>query len=825
MKRLFLLITGLFLFSTLSRAQVSPGSVEFVRQFKMLEAELPRERIYLHTDRDWYYFGDRIWFSAYVLSGPLTLPSEMSRVLYVELYTPDGDLAKREAVPIALGRAEGSLPFGEMDAQSGTYRVKAYTAWALNFGESYVYTKDVTVITDEEAKTKADDADAPDLQFLPESGHLVAGIPSRTGFKAVDKDGYGVDISGIIYDDNGNTITDFKSEYLGMGMVTFTPEEGRSYYAVSGDQQYPLPEVMAQGVVMQVNDAPNQMIIRVQSKGYDPGGSLLLFAQVRGEVFAASEVLLDAQGNAVTAVPTANIPTGVVHFTLLDRAGIPIAERLAFNKNPVDRMNVDIQMDDFVTEVRGRTGFTLRVSDANGAALPANISVSVFDDGIVPFNYGRGNIRSRVLLETELMGHVENPMYYFSDEPRADEHLDLLMLTQGWRAYDMESVLSRDNIELFTMPEKGLRISGKVTRGIRSREQGDAPIFFSLGSNNDETVVVTTEEDGSFMIEDLDFLGEEKISVKANTEDGNDGVQVLMDEQFSYLPDDGQDIPQTADEVIPMLQQPETDSQNMAGDGTVLANVSERAKAVAQDDEQFVEAQMQGELEEITVSSTRINQNEVGMQDDYITMIARDASGRRSFFDMDEQEYLQLLTIDQLINQLPGVSVANNQIEIRTGTASVNTNAPPLVLLNGSQTTYENIRNLNSRDIKTISVLRSSADLAILGAVGSGGAISIQLRDGVSDPYVTGFYTGKIQGYQLPTRFYSPKYGLTVPKDIDKKDNRITLHWEPQLYVPASGERVIFWANDIPSNYRVIVEGITENGDPFFGTKVFGVVE
>jgi hypothetical protein len=298
-----------------------------------------------------------------------------------------------------------------------------------------------------------------------------------------------------------------------------------------------------------------------------------------------------------------------------------------------------------------------------------------------------------------------------------------------------------------------------------------------------------------------------------------------MDEQFSYLPDDEEEIPQTADEVIPTLKQADPTQTNNEETTDVLTTVSERAKAVAEDDDRFVEAQMEGELDEITVSSTRINQNEVGMQDDYITMLARDAAGRRSFFDMDEQDYLQLLTIDQLINQLPGVSVANNQIEIRTGTASVNTNAPPLVLLNGSQTTYENIRNLNSRDIKTIAVLRSAADLAILGAVGSGGAISIQLRDGVSDPFVTGFYTGKIQGFQVPTTFYSPKYGLTVPKDLDKKDNRITLHWDPQLRVPSNGERVIFWANDIPSNYRVIVEGITENGDPFFGTKVFGVVD
>ena len=50
----------------------------------------PEERVYLHFDNTAYYLGESIWFKAYVMSGVDNEPTTMSRVLYVELVSPEG---------------------------------------------------------------------------------------------------------------------------------------------------------------------------------------------------------------------------------------------------------------------------------------------------------------------------------------------------------------------------------------------------------------------------------------------------------------------------------------------------------------------------------------------------------------------------------------------------------------------------------------------------------------------------------------------------------------------------------------------------------------
>src|SRR5207244_4035368 len=48
-----------------------------------------------------------------------------------------------------------------------------------------------------------------DLQFLPEGGNLVAGLPVKVGFKAVSEDGKGADVSGSILNTKGEAVASF----------------------------------------------------------------------------------------------------------------------------------------------------------------------------------------------------------------------------------------------------------------------------------------------------------------------------------------------------------------------------------------------------------------------------------------------------------------------------------------------------------------------------------------------------------------------------------------------------------------------------------------
>lgn len=69
-----------------------------------------------------------------------------------------------------------------------------------------------------------------------------------------------------------------------------------------------------------------------------------------------------------------------------------------------------------------------------------------------------------------------------------------------------------------------------------------------------------------------------------------------------------------------------------------------------------------------------------------------------------------------------------------------------------------------------------------------------------------------VPGYATPVEFYAPDY--SVENDRNKKDNRTTIAWVPSLQSNSLGDASIsFWTADRQSDYRVIIEGITSEGE------------
>ena len=92
-----------------------------------------QEKIYIHTDNNSYFVGDTIWYKAYVLRADDLRPTDMSRLLYVELLTPDGYLVERQRI-IIDHNTQSYGQFALPDTMySGYFELRAYTRWQLNF--------------------------------------------------------------------------------------------------------------------------------------------------------------------------------------------------------------------------------------------------------------------------------------------------------------------------------------------------------------------------------------------------------------------------------------------------------------------------------------------------------------------------------------------------------------------------------------------------------------------------------------------------------------------------------------------------------------------
>ncbi|RHO67377.1 hypothetical protein DW082_13175 [Alistipes sp. AF48-12] len=70
------------------------------------------------------------------------------------------------------------------------------------------------------------------VQFFPEGGELVAGVPRLVAFKAERADGYPEDVRGSVLDSRGDTVVSFVAEHDGMGTFLLCPLQGETYRAV-----------------------------------------------------------------------------------------------------------------------------------------------------------------------------------------------------------------------------------------------------------------------------------------------------------------------------------------------------------------------------------------------------------------------------------------------------------------------------------------------------------------------------------------------------------------------------------------------------------------
>ena len=86
----------------------------------------PQEKVFLHIDNTCYFVGDTIWYKAYVTRSDRQTLTDLSKILYVELLTPDGYLVERQQVEMPDGTGHGAFTLTD-SLYAGYYELRAYT--------------------------------------------------------------------------------------------------------------------------------------------------------------------------------------------------------------------------------------------------------------------------------------------------------------------------------------------------------------------------------------------------------------------------------------------------------------------------------------------------------------------------------------------------------------------------------------------------------------------------------------------------------------------------------------------------------------------------
>jgi hypothetical protein len=275
------------------------------------------------------------------------------------------------------------------------------------------------------------------LGFYPEGGNLINGIESKVAFKSINQRGQPEAVEAVLYE-NGDSLLTFNSVHDGMGCFVLKPNAGNKYKVKIIkpliDSLFSLPCIEKRGVAMELKDREKQKLkfLFKQPKGFKDK-KLIVRGQMRGVVYCMASGVLKEQ--LEISLPLKHFPLqGIAEFTVFDSNMIPIAERLVY-VNQEKRLNVEIKFDKEKYKIRDKVKINFKLTDSKHKPVIANLGATVFDKVYENIKDGK-NILTHFHLFTQLRGTIHNPNYYFNKQnvDRA-KHLDLLMLTHGWRKY------------------------------------------------------------------------------------------------------------------------------------------------------------------------------------------------------------------------------------------------------------------------------------------------------------------------------------------------------------------------------------------------------
>jgi hypothetical protein len=338
------------------------------------------------------------------------------------------------------------------------------------------------------------------LELFPEGGDLVNGLQSKVAFRALNEFNKPADIEGEVLNEKGMPVATFISFHQGMGAFSFIPSAKEKYSVritrpENIKEVYNLPEALPRGYVMDVDAAKNEIALTINSTETE---ELSVVAQVRNKVYYSTVV--DAKkGENKLVFPTGNFPMGVSQITLFDSKGIARAERLAFvNKDKQLSIAVETEKEKYLP--REKVKMTITVKDERGMPMPANLSMAVVNDQFLTFADDKtGNILSELLLQQDINQKVEEPAFYFSSkEPKADEALDYLLMTAGWRHFTWEKIMQDDLPMLSYMGEKAI-VAGTVVDASTGKIIANAKVKINNGAE------YQTDENGKFIFNKLDL--------------------------------------------------------------------------------------------------------------------------------------------------------------------------------------------------------------------------------------------------------------------------------------------------------------------------------
>ncbi len=623
--------------------------------------------------------------------------------------------------------------------------------------------------------------------FFPEGGDLVDGVPRKVAFKAERSDGYPEDVRGSVLDSRGDTVVSFASEHDGMGAFLLCARQGETYRAVcrAGRREITvaLPEIRPGACALTAAQTSGRILYKAD--GTVPRGSRLV-GHIRGDCCCVVPIDPQRPSGAILAD---SLPEGILHLLLVDSTGRPRSERLVFLKRTGKRERWTVTPDKPRYGKREKVRVGISLEDSDGKPVSADLSVSVTDRRAVRYDSLGDDIRTNLLLCSDVKGYVHNPGYYFlGDDPAAAHRLDLVMLTHGWRRFRAGNLYDPEPFSPKHFVERGQYLSGKVI-GIAGRAAPGA-LVSAVALNRDNVADAAQADDsGRFVLSGLDFADTVLFMVSAKTRRGKPTQRIDLDGLYPRPPlTDRPPFPDSAESV---------------------------RKAVR-------DYLKQQKLQHTTIDGMKVYELE-GVEVKSVNPQKQQVTSFGALYDtIKMSKYKPITLYNYVCSYMPEVHREKDLLylkrmdwdqELKYALAQLNVNRQIVDL--------DYLKNYLIDDVDYIYVAKDT-DWRTKHARQINAGINLPTYPYRIDIYLKpgrefgapDVQTCQVVGYSENMEFYHPVYDTPEKVNDGNSDNRTTLYWNPYVETDPDGNTTIeFYTNDTDqADYDIDIEGIAPDG-------------
>ncbi len=742
-------------------------------------------KLHLSFNQPFYAVGDTIFFSA------LHLNENNQRILSNEIATLDlldfaGKLRQRILFKIKQGFDTNQLVIPD-SIVPGLYTLVCYTDDLKEEGLGLCYRKDINIVGPGSSSASPISST---VQLFAEGGKLISNVDNNLTVLAKSK-------PGNLYLIDQHHVADthrISINKAGIGRIQLRPLKN-SVYRIWGNDLKPMPiehqPIVDDGIAIQLTKSIKssfEFLLEVNQQSSLVGKKLAAVVTSMGKIVLVRQILFDASGKKALSFNLTENFHQLHQLHLIDDTGNLIAQRVFI---PESKLSMLLSVNqDSVLHHRKLYSFPVSLKDYNENLLRSAMSITIFQSDL----FGRHSKNGSGVNLIDIPG----AQLWFEDVANpSNEQINDFLVSTSWNRIDWSKIFEENGKDrVHPVKEKPL-FRAKV---VRSSDGSEAP----------DSLLV------------LAFLQKNVLGFEAYTKNGtievpftfdvweNDDLFVTTLYKGKNADNDFMIIPQV-DSLSSYVSKSRVSSnkestENIYGKYQYYKNMTDKSFSFYHNDRS-----------KSVESSQSVNDRLI-------------EEFRGIDYSVRVDDYLIFQTVEELLREImPFVKAKNKndsyvvRISYRHETNSKTFKGDPLYVIDGVMTKNTSLfMSLQPEDIVSLSLINSPNKLSALGKFGENGILFIETKNARYDK--TSLNKNHFQVIGLsPAINKSIGAGSLLPKDFP--DLRANLYWNGFLSTNTSSiNTVTFGASDDIGPMKMLIDGITESGIPFYFEHHFKVI-